>query len=148
MRYFIIIFTWKYGTRWMIMSQNDGGCHVLQCIMQDFTWLRNTSIHCSNKNGLLMNNFILRIQIKGNQVLLFSYGRFPVEFLWANFWLLMICSELINSSLWILRPNSITAWSSMAFTRPIPEISCSSSRVNWLNSFKLLTELKRPCAIS
>ena len=54
----------------MIVNHNQRRCHQMTGIMQNLTWLSNRTANPTNKDRLLLNNTVLRIQIDSHQMLL------------------------------------------------------------------------------
>ena len=67
----IIISTGGYRSWRMIVNQYDRSRHMLDSIVKDLSWLSNTARGRTDKNGLLMDDLILSIEIERHQVLLF-----------------------------------------------------------------------------
>lgn len=67
----IIISARGYRSRRMIVNQYERSRHMLDSIVKNLSRLSDTTSCRTDKNGLLMDDLILSIEIERHQVLLF-----------------------------------------------------------------------------
>ena len=60
----IIISARGYRSWRMIVDQDKRGRHMLDSIVKNLTWFSNTTSSWADKNGLLMDDLILSIEIE------------------------------------------------------------------------------------
>ena len=67
----IIITARRYRSWRMIVNQDERGRHMLDSIVKNLSRFSDTASGRADKNGLLMDDLILSIEIERHQVLLF-----------------------------------------------------------------------------
>lgn len=67
----IIILARRYRSWRMIVDQDKRSRHMLDCIVKNLSRFSDTTSYRPDKNGLLMDDLILSIEIECHQVLLF-----------------------------------------------------------------------------